>query len=213
MIVIIDYGAGNIKSVANALTKLGRKFTIIKDAKIFERFDDKFAKIDRVILPGVGAAKFAMGELKKRGFVKILQNLTLPFLGVCLGMQLLAEYSEEGNVRCLGVVPGEVKKFKGAEIFGRKSEFDCLKVPQVGWNNVYVVRKSPLFDGIDDKQYFYFANSYYLPSIKANPLAKSFYGGVFSSAIQWQNFYGVQFHPEKSGEVGLKLLNNFCTKC
>lgn len=206
MIAIIDYGAGNIKSVANALTKLGQKFQVVKSASEYEQSNGKFAKFSRVILPGVGAAKSAMVELGARGFTKILQNLTVPFFGVCLGMQLLAEYSEEGNVGCLGIVSGRVKKFK-------KSQEIAVKVPQVGWNNVYNIRKSPLFDGIADKEYFYFVNSYYLPCDNCNSLAKGFYGGEFSAAISWRNFYGVQFHPEKSGEIGLKLLNNFCTKC
>lgn len=205
-IAIIDYGAGNIKSVTNALTKIGQKFQVVKSAIEYERFEADFVKFSRVILPGVGAAKFAMGELEGRGFIKILRSLTVPFLGVCLGMQVLAESSEEGNVSCLGIVPGRVEKFKRPENLS-------LKVPQVGWNYVYKMRKSPLFDGIDDKQYFYFVNSYFLPVSDANLLAKSCYGNDFSAVIQYRNFYGVQFHPEKSGEIGLKLLNNFCTKC
>jgi glutamine amidotransferase len=205
-IAIIDYGAGNIKSVSNALTKLGQNFKVVKSASEYLRFEADFAKFSRVILPGVGAAKFAMAQLEQRGFVKILQNLTIPFLGVCLGMQLLAEYSEEGNVRCLGVVPGRVKKF---EI----PENSWLKVPQVGWNYVSKMRENPLFDGIDDKSCFYFVNSYFLPVSGGNILAKSCYGNDFSAVIQCRNFYGTQFHPEKSGDLGLKLLNNFCTKC
>lgn len=205
-IAIIDYGAGNIKSVTNALTKLGQKFRVVKSAIEYERFEADFVKFSRVILPGVGAAKFAIRELEGRGFIEILRSLTVPFLGVCLGMQVLAESSAEGNVSCLGIVPGRVEKFKRLENLS-------LKVPQVGWNYVYKMRESPLFDGIDDKQYFYFVNSYFLPVSGANLLAKSCYGNDFSAVIQYRNFYGVQFHPEKSGEIGLKLLNNFCTKC
>jgi len=202
-IAIIDYGAGNIQSMTNALTKLGRKFKVVSSGNEFLQFERDFVKFDRVILPGVGAAKFAMDELRERKFIEILQNLTIPFFGVCLGMQLLAEWSDEGEVECLGIVPGKVKKFEKSE----------LKVPQVGWNKVYNMRKSPLFDGIDDKEYFYFVNSYFLPIYERTLLAKSFYENDFSAAIFWENFYGVQFHPEKSGEIGLKLLNNFCTKC
>lgn len=205
-IAIIDYGAGNIKSITNALKKLGQNFQVVKSASEYERFEADFGKFARVILPGVGAAKFAMGELDDRGFVDILRNLTVPFFGVCLGMQLLAEYSEEGNVECLGIVPGRVKKFE-------KSLDFSLKVPQMGWNYVYKMRKSPLFDGIDDKLYFYFVNSFFIPLNENNLLAKSCYGNDFSAVIQCRNFYGAQFHPEKSGELGLKLLNNFCTKC
>lgn len=205
-IAIIDYGAGNIKSITNALTKLGQNFKVVKSASEFERFEADFGKFDRVILPGVGAAKFAMNELGDRKFTELLRNLTVPCFGVCLGMQLLAEYSEEGNVECLGIVSGRVKKFKN-------SENSSLKVPQVGWNYVYKMRNSPLFDGIDDKGCFYYVNSYFLPVNKENLLAKSCYENDFSAVIQCRNFYGAQFHPEKSGEIGLKLLNNFCTKC
>lgn len=202
-IAIIDYGAGNIKSMTNALLKLGQKFQVVKSANEFLLFEAKFEKFGRVILPGVGAAKFAVQQMNERKFTGILQNLTIPFFGVCLGMQLLAEYSDEGNVKCLGVVPGRVKKF----------EKSVLKVPQVGWNKVYNMRSSRLFDDINDKEYFYFVNSFFLPVNEENLLAKSFYKNDFSAAIQCKNFYGVQFHPEKSGEIGLKLLNNFCTKC
>lgn len=205
-IAIIDYGAGNIKSVTNALTKLGQKFLVVKSLIEYERFEADFAKFSRVILPGVGAAKYAMQQLDDRGFTKLLQNLTIPFFGVCLGMQVLAESSEEGDVKCLGIVSGRVEKFK-------KLDNLSLKVPQMGWNYVYKMRKSPLLDGIDDKQYFYFVNSFFLPVNEENLLAKSCYGNDFSAVIQCRNFYGAQFHPEKSGEVGLKLLNNFCTKC
>ncbi len=208
-IAIIDYGAGNIKSVTNALTKLEQKFQVVKSAIEYERFEADFAKFSRVILPGVGAAKFAMNQLNTRGFTKILQNLTIPFFGVCLGMQLLAGYSEEGNIDCLGIVSGVVKKFRNF----RKSKNFSLKVPQVGWNKVCIMRKSPLLEGITDKEYFYFVNSYFLPVNGENLLAKSCYGNDFSAVIQCGNFYGAQFHPERSGEIGLKLLNNFCTKC
>ena len=205
-IAIIDYGAGNIKSVTNALTKLGQNFKVVKSASEYLRFEADFVKFSRVILPGVGAAKSAMAQLEQRGFIEILQNLTIPFLGVCLGMQLLADYSEEGDARCLGLVPGMVKKFRIPKNSG-------LKVPQVGWNYVSKMRENPLFDGIDDKSCLYFVNSYFLPVVGRNTLAKSCYGNDFSAVIQCRNFYGTQFHPEKSGELGLKLLNNFCTKC
>lgn len=208
-IAIIDYGAGNIKSVSNALTKIGQKFIVLRSANEFVRFEADFEKFSRVILPGVGAAKFAMKELIDRGFVEVLRNLTIPFFGVCLGMQLLADYSEEGKVQCLGIISGKVKKF---EKFENATNFP-LKVPQVGWNYVCKMRETPLFDGIDDKQCFYFVNSYFLPVREESLLAKSCYGNDFSAVIQCRNFYGTQFHPEKSGDLGLKLLNNFCTKC
>lgn len=212
MIAVIDYGAGNLQSVTNALTKLGRKFVVVRDANEFERFDARFAEIGKVILPGVGAAGYAMTELGKRGFTGILRNLKIPFLGVCLGMQLLGEYSEEGEVECLGVISGRVRKFPKNNNSAENSAA-ILKVPQIGWNRVELVKNSPLFAGLADREYFYFVNSYYLPVDNDNLVAGASYGVKFVAAVQQKNYYGVQFHPEKSGAAGLKLLNNFCTKC
>lgn len=202
MIGVIDYGSGNLKSVTNALEKIGQKFMLVDRS-------GKLNEVDKVILPGVGAAGYAMTELTRRGFTEILRNLKTPFLGICLGMQLLAEYSEEGEVRCLGVIPGKVRKF------GRQGlpNSTILKVPQIGWNKVSIINETPLFEGIDDEQYFYFVNSYYLPVDGGNLIARACYGAEFAASIQRENYYGVQFHPEKSGEAGLKLLTNFCNLC
>lgn len=193
MIQIIDYGAGNIRSLTNALSKLGEKYEVISSS-------DELKDDAKVILPGVGAAGAAMKRLAGLDFARIRR----PFLGICLGMQLLLDFSEEGSeegdVKCAGIFKGRVKKFRGQ-----------VKVPQVGWNKVEIRRESPLFQNIPDDSYFYFVNSYFADC--DNPVAVSEYGQCFPAAIQKNNFYGVQFHPEKSGETGLKLLNNFCKLC
>ena len=181
MIAIIDYNSGNTASVANALRRLGQRYEITGDPELV-------ARADKIIFPGVGAAKAAMKELKKRGLDKLLRRTKTPVLGICLGLQLLAEFSEEDNTKCLGIIPGRVKRFS-----------DDLKVPQIGWNRV-------------GKDYFYFVHSYYLP-VGHYTLATATYGVPFSAIIQKDNFYATQFHPEKSGEAGLQILRNFCTSC
>ncbi|MDO8593945.1 MAG: imidazole glycerol phosphate synthase subunit HisH [bacterium] len=191
-IAIIDYGASNLQSVANALTSLGRSFEIINNPK-------KLVDFDKVILPGVGAAGSAMEKLKESGFAEILPKLKVPTLGVCLGLQLFADFSSEGNTKCLSIVPGEVKKFKTE-----------LKVPHMGWNKVELTKESPLTSGIPNNSFFYFVHSYYLESEDKFVIGRTAYGINFPAIIQKDNFYAVQFHPEKSGELGLKLLANFC---
>ena len=191
-IAIIDYGASNLQSVANALTSLGRSFEIINDPK-------KLTDFDKVILPGVGAASSAMEKLKQNGFAEILPKLKVPTLGVCLGLQLFADFSEEGNVKCLSIIPGRVKRFQTE-----------LKVPHMGWNKVELVKKSKLTVGIPNKSFFYFVHSYYIETEKEFVIGKTAYDVQFPAIIQKDNFYAVQFHPEKSGEWGLKLLSNFC---
>lgn len=191
-IAIIDYGASNLQSVANALKTLGRSFEIINDPK-------KLVGFDKVILPGVGAANSAMGKLKESGFAEILPKLRVPTLGVCLGLQLFADFSSEGNTECLSIVPGEVKKFK-----------TDLKVPHMGWNKVELIKESPLTYGIPNNSFFYFVHSYYLETEDKFVIGKTAYGINFPAIIQKNNFYAVQFHPEKSGEWGLRLLANFC---
>lgn len=196
MIQIIDYGAGNIQSVLNALKQIGAEAEVISSAK--EPKNDC-----KLIFPGVGAASSAIAALKKSYFADVIPYLKNPFLGICLGMQLLADFSEEGNAKCLGILNGKVKKFSGE-----------VKVPQIGWNKVKIVEPcDQLFDGIQNGSYFYFVNSYYLDTDPAYAIGKTNYGREFVSAVKKNNFYGVQFHPEKSGEVGLKLLNNFCKLC
>lgn len=197
MIQIIDYGAGNIRSVENALKKLGVDYRIV--SSVSELKSDR-----KVIFPGVGAALSAMRGLTERGLIGALKNFKAPVLGICLGMQILLDNSCEGDVSCLGVINGNVKKFN--------SELG-VKVPQIGWNKVKQNISSPLFEGVLDESYFYFVNSYFADVDKDFVLGVTDYGVAFPSVIRKDNFYGVQFHPEKSGEVGLKLLNNFCKLC
>lgn len=194
MIQIIDYGAGNLQSIKNALKKLGTDYEVISSPQEL-RGDSK------IIFAGVGAAGSAMASLKKSGFDKALPKLKNPFLGICLGIQLLFERSEEDCVDCLGVVKGDVRRFP----FG-------LTVPQIGWNKVDV-NDSLLFKNIPQESYFYFVNSYYCKSTKSASIAKTEYGITFCSAVKKKNFYGVQFHPEKSGEIGQKVLDNFIKLC
>jgi glutamine amidotransferase len=196
MITIINYNAGNIKSVTNALDAIGAKWKITSDAR-------EIAKAQKIIMPGVGSAASAMKELRKRDLVSVIQNTRAPFLGVCLGMQLLFEWSDEGDTGCLGIIKGRVKKFQG----------ERLNVPQMGWNNVKLKtdKTENIFGSIEDSSYFYFVHSYYcVPDDLEIITATTEYGIEFASAVQWRNFYGVQFHPEKSGEVGLEVLKNFC---
>ena len=191
-IAIIDYGASNLQSVANALTSLGRSFEIINNPK-------KLVGFDKVILPGVVAAGSAMKKLKESGFAEILPKLKVPTLGVCLGLQLFADFSSEGNTKCLSIISGEVKRFK-----------NDLKVPHMGWNKVEFIKESPLTSDIPNNSFFYFVHSYYMETKDEFVIGKTAYGINFPAIIQKDNFYAVQFHPEKSGEWGLKLLSNFC---
>ncbi|MFH0773658.1 MAG: imidazole glycerol phosphate synthase subunit HisH [bacterium] len=195
MIIIIDYGLGNLGSVKNALDKLGVDSLISKSASTIE-------KADGLILPGVGAAKEGMKNLKSRQLDKIVtQEVTKgkPILGICLGMQLLMSKSEEGNVDCLNIVKGMVKKFTVS-----------LKVPQIGWNTVQARKDTKLFEDIPQNSYFYFVHSYYCsPTSKKTSIGKTEYGTQFCSVLQNSNIFGAQFHPEKSGSNGLMLLKNF----
>lgn len=195
MIVIIDYGVGNLASVKNALDKLGLNSKISNNPK-----DIKNARI--LILPGVGAAGQVMKNLEKNNLGEMIRaeiKKGKPTLGICLGMQLFFEKSEEGNVKCLGIFKGQVKKFRNE-----------TKVPQVGWNNVNFPKGNNIFKGIKNNSYFYFVNSYYCqPSDKSINVGITNYGENFSSIVLKDNIVGVQFHPEKSGPVGFKLLDNF----
>lgn len=194
MIVIIDYGLGNLASVKNALDKLGIPNRISSSSKVLK-------KAKALILPGVGAAGQGMKNLKSMGLDKvIIEEIEKgkPFLGICLGMQLLFEKSEEGNVDCLGILQGSVKKFKKER-----------KIPQIGWNEIEIQQKSNLFQGVSDNSYFYFVNSFYcLPEEKIT-IGLTNYGETFASIVEKKNIVGVQFHPEKSGPAGIKLLENF----
>ncbi|MGE5432655.1 MAG: imidazole glycerol phosphate synthase subunit HisH [Syntrophomonadaceae bacterium] len=191
MIALIDYDAGNTASVANALEHLGHEFVLTNK-------ETEICKSDKVIFPGVGEASFAIRQLHRYNLINLLRIVKKPLLGICLGMQLLSEYSTEGNIPCLGVVPGRVEKFDSTKV----------NVPHMGWNEVFRKKESRLFKDIKDGEFFYFANSYYLP-VNEFTTATANYGIDFTAALEKDNFYGIQFHPEKSGDAGLKLLNNF----
>ncbi|HBU07423.1 MAG TPA: imidazole glycerol phosphate synthase subunit HisH [Candidatus Magasanikbacteria bacterium] len=195
MIAIINYQAGNITSVANALNKLGVDYVITADKEIIR-------KADKIIFPGQGRAGQAIKELKKAGLIDLIKNTSVPFLGICLGLQILATSSDEDNTRCLGIIPGTVKKFSSE-----------LKIPQIGWNKVNLTKRSFLTQDIPDSTYFYFVHSYYLITENKYIIGKTNYDIEYPTIINKNNFYATQFHPEKSGDVGLKLLNNFCKLC
>lgn len=188
-VVIIDYGAGNIQSVKFALERLGVNAELTSDTQ-------KIINADKVIFPGVGRAKSAMSMLENTGLDKILPELKQPVLGVCLGMQLMCSFTKEDNVKGLGIFPVEVKEFTKS-----------LKVPQIGWNQIYDL-KSDLMRGIKEDSFTYFVHSFYVPENKYS-IASTSYGVDYSSAIQKDNFYATQFHPEKSGDVGEQILKNF----
>lgn len=193
MIAIINYNAGNIGSVTTALDNLGVKYIVTSDAA-------KIQKAEKVIFPGVGRASQAMRELKKGGLMEIIKNIKAPFLGICLGMQLLFPFSEEDNTKCLGIIDGKVKKFKGRG----------LKVPQIGWNSLEQKRSDPILKGVVDLSYVYFVNSFYIETRPEYIIASSVYGRTEAAVlVKKDNFYGAQFHPEKSGAIGQKILNNF----
>lgn len=196
MIGIIDYGIGNLGSVANALKKLDADYLISSDPL-------RLINTDLLILPGVGSASEGMANLKKRKLKKVLIDQIKrgkPFLGICLGMQLLFDESEEGRVACLGILKGKVKKFKKER-----------KIPQIGWNQVLLKNKNQL--NISDKSYFYFVNSYYcLPFDKSIIAGESVYGEKFPSIIVKDNIVATQFHPEKSGRMGFLLLKSILNK-
>ena len=196
MIAIIDYNAGNVASVQNALEQIGVKSFVTGNV-------EEIRTAEKVIFPGVGRAGAAMLELQKRGLDKIIPELKQPFLGICLGLQLLADFSEEDNTNCLGVISGKVQKFPAT-----------VKIPQIGWNKLSLCNNklqvvSDLFKDVPDDSFFYFVNSFALEYLPEQTIGKTSYGINFSAAVQKENFYGVQFHPEKSGEVGLRVLKNF----
>ena len=188
-LVIIDYGAGNVQSVKYALDRLGVSATLSNDPEVIRN-------ADKVIFPGVGAAGAAMEALKQNGLDTLIPTLKQPFLGICLGMQIMCRYSEEGKTPGLGILDVDVKKFKGDE-----------KVPHMGWNNV-LNQKSKLFENFDSKDQVYFVHSYYVP-VNDYTIAECNYINNFSAAIKKDNFYACQFHPEKSSAAGEQLLKTF----
>lgn len=189
MIAIIKYNAGNITSVKNAVERLGYECKVTDDI-------DEILSAEKVIFPGVGEAGSAMIYLKNKGLDKVIQSLTQPTLGICLGLQLMCRYSEEGDTECLGIFDAAVKKFPVTDI-----------VPHMGWNNLDI-QETPLFNGFGKDDAVYFVHSYYA-EICSETIARCDYILPFSAAMQKDNFYATQFHPEKSGDVGEKILRNF----
>ena len=189
MVAVIDYNVGNVKSLQFALERLGVKSILTNDYGLIR-------KSEKVIFPGQGAASTAMDKLKEVGLDKLIPSLKQPVLGICLGMQLLCENTEEGDVNGLGIIKCNVIKFS-----------DKLKVPQMGWNKVKKL-KTRLFNKINEGDYMYLVHSYYVPTINET-IGQSEYGLTYSVAVQKENFFGVQFHPEKSSSAGSQLLKNF----
>ena len=197
MIGIINYGAGNIRSVSNALHRLSVSH-MVSDNR------NELQKADKLIFPGVGEARSAMDALAHTGLPEWLKEVTVPFLGICLGMQLLFEHTTERATDCLGIISGTNTRF-----ISEKTE---LKVPHMGWNQVQHQGDNPMFSGIMSGENFYFVHSYYAP-LTPSTVGRTEYGVQFTSALQQNNYYGVQFHPEKSGNSGLRLLKNFIDLC
>jgi imidazole glycerol-phosphate synthase subunit HisH len=198
-VAIIKYNAGNIMSVDYALQRLGIEAEVTGDV-------EKIVKADKVIFPGVGEASTTMAYLKEFKLDQLLRSLKQPVLGICLGMQLMCRHSEENNVDCIGIFEEDVRLFVPA-----KNENSKLKVPHMGWNDITDL-KSPLFDSTIDRQYVYFVHSYYA-TIGEHTAAVCNYMIPFAAAMQKDNFYATQFHPEKSGPIGAKILKNFIEKC
>lgn len=190
-VAIIDYGAGNIRSIQFAFARLGVEAVLTSDEKVIRQ-------ADKVIFPGVGAAGSAMNKLRSSGLHDLVPDLQQPVLGICLGMQLMCHASEEGHTKGLGIFDTQVVRFP-----------NTVKVPQIGWNRINAL-KGPLFKGIEEGSYIYMVHSYYAPLCDATA-ASSEYGLDYSAALQKDNFYGVQFHPEKSSETGEVILKNFLT--
>ena len=191
-IAIIKYNAGNIQSVLYAMERLGVEAEVTDDA-------EKINAADKVLFPGVGEASSAMQSLIENNLDQVIKDLKQPVFGICVGMQLLCNHSEENDTKCLGIVPVEVKKFK--------SNQQVIKVPQIGWNNIYNL-KSELFKDIEDKSFIYNVHSYYAADSEYT-IATCNYGIEYAAAVKKDNFYGVQFHTEKSAVIGDKILKNF----
>lgn len=188
-LVIVNYGAGNIQSIRFAFQRLGYSLELSADP-------DRIRRADKVIFPGVGEASSAMAKLTESGLDKVIPELHQPVLGICLGMQLMCHSSEEGPTKGLGIFDADVMRFPGD-----------LKVPQIGWNSINKLG-SPLFKGLDEGAYIYLVHSYYAPLCR-DTIATADYGFPYSAALSRDNFYGVQFHPEKSSAPGARILENF----
>ena len=188
-IVIINYGAGNIQSIKFAIQRLGFEATLSDNPK-------EIKEADKIIFPGVGEANSAMQKLKMSGLDQLIPTLKQPVLGICLGMQLMCNYCEEGNTKGLGIFDVNVVKFEVS-----------VKIPQIGWNQIENL-KSNLFKGIKENEFMYLVHSYYVP-LNIETIATTNYGVKYASAMRKDNFYGTQFHPEKSSFVGAQILKNF----
>ncbi len=191
MLAVVDYDTGNLRSVAEALNRLGAEFCITAD-------HEKILRADRVLLPGVGEASSAMANLRERGLDELLPRLTCPVLGICIGMQLMCVSSEEGNADCMGIFSTKVRRLPNV---------GELKVPHVGWDSIAALR-SPLFKDVSEGSYIYYVHSY-AADLCAETIATTDYATAFSAALARDNFFGTQFHPEKSGGVGARILKNF----
>lgn len=191
MIAIIDYDMGNIRSLGNALGRLGAEWKLTADP-------DAILSASHVILPGVGNAAEAMHHLNERHLPELLWRIRRPVLGICVGMQVMCRHSEEGDAECMGIFDAKVRRF--AEVPG-------IKIPNMGWNRISNL-ESKLFKGIEAGSYVYFVHSYYAP-LCPDTIATSRHPDMYSAALKYENYYGTQFHPEKSGDVGECILKNF----
>lgn len=192
MIAVIDYDMGNLCSVGNALGRLGAEWMLTSD-------HDEIRRADRVLLPGVGNDAEAMVRLRERGLCELIRDLRRPVLGICVGMQVMCRHSEEGDVDCLGIFDAKVRRFP---------DEPGLKVPHVGWNSINNL-ETKLLKGVEKGAYVYYVHSYYAP-LCPDTIATTRYGStMFSAALKYENFYGTQFHPEKSGDVGEQIIKNF----
>ena len=206
MIAIVNYDTGNIRSVTNALARVGCTDWVYTDDKHL------LTTADKVILPGVGEASTAMAKLAERGLDTLIPTLTQPILGICVGTQLMCQSSEEGDVECMGIFRTRVRKFQpekqqNKELSIINCQLSIEKVPHMGWNQITDLR-TPLFNHIDEGAYIYYVHSYY-PELCDDTIATSHYINAFSGALGRDNFFGTQFHPEKSGAVGAQTLKNF----
>ncbi len=208
-VVVLDYGAGNLRSVARAVQHVGFEPDVTADPRALDR-------AEAVVMPGVGAAADTMRHLQERGFVEPLREYfreERPFLGICMGLQVLLTVSEEGGEHaCLDIVPGRVRRFDRA---GHDPQSGgALKVPHMGWNRVEQLREHPVFAGVPNGSYFYFVHGYYPdPEDSSVIIGRTEYGVSFASVIARDGLVATQFHPEKSGQVGLQLYRNFLTGC
>ena len=193
MIAIVDYDTGNLRSVCNALERIGAEYCVTDNHDIIKN-------ADKVLLPGVGEASSAMEKLRERGLCDVIKSLTQPVLGICIGMQLMCRHSQEGDVDCLGIFDADVCRFEPDSASG-------VKVPHMGWNTIGEL-KTRLFEGLEEGEFVYFVHSY-AASVCEDTIAVSDNGRKFSAAMRRGNFYGAQFHPEKSGDVGERILRNF----